>query len=768
MRFNLGRGAHWMPYYTATGRRASLWSRLKARLQRRRSEPFRLGFLADLSGPAADLGRGTYHGVMLAVQAFNADGGIYGRPVELVVRDDHNDPALARQHFVEFADAGIEVVLGPVTSSIALALAPLAEERRVALVSPTVMSAELSGRDDHFFRLTPPLPALARQQARYLHEHGARRLALATGDGNPSYVADYAHAITAAWVQAGGALPTVTPFGGGSGTGFDAAARMLCDAAVDAVLIIAAGRDVARLTTALRRLGTPPLIVSSHWADTASLLQAEGADIDGLIVSQYFDPDSREPRYLDFIERYRQRFSAEPGFAGLFGHDTASYVLAALLRREPGQSIKQAILSVPPQRGLQGRRHMDAMGDGLSPVALARVQGDRLVALDDPAATPPPGPPLQRQLLVPLAGATMLPVLMLWLLAAFAAPQAAERAAALRDALPPLGAALAVALLLAAIVARALARAEGRRHRAIVRAAQDSVDSMLLDTPPSLSTSEQDTPWAELQGLLARLRSSEASAQATRRQLQQVFEATSEVAIVACDLQGRVTVFNRGAEKLLQRAAGDVVWRGHLLDWLHEDDLAALAAEAAADGGPAPQGLEILARRVRRDGHDVRELRWRRADGTLIDVAQAITATRDTIDVPNGYLAVATDLSAHRRAERAAAASRAKSDLLSRVSHELRTPLNAVLGFAQLLQGDTLGTLNAAQQSRVAHIQAAGWHLLSIIDDLLDLARSEAGTLRVRREPVAVGPLVDQALTLARRLASRAAWRSASATTAWA
>lgn len=110
---------------------------------------------------------------------------------------------------------------------------------------------------------------------------------------------------------------------------------------------------------------------------------------------------------------------------------------------------------------------------------------------------------------------------------------------------------------------------------------------------------------------------------------------------------------------------------------------------------------------------------------------------------------------AHRERERALAQSRAKSQFLARVSHELRTPLNAVLGFAQLLIGEETGGDAACAQRlrRLEHIRTAGRHLLSLIDDVLDLARLEGGELRVELRPVALAPLVEGSLPLLQPLA---------------
>jgi PAS domain S-box-containing protein len=100
-----------------------------------------------------------------------------------------------------------------------------------------------------------------------------------------------------------------------------------------------------------------------------------------------------------------------------------------------------------------------------------------------------------------------------------------------------------------------------------------------------------------------------------------------------------------------------------------------------------------------------------------------------------------------RARDEAERANLAKSDFLSRMSHELRTPLNAVLGFGQLLE---MELPHNGQQAKVKQILVAGRHLLTLINDVLDLARIEAGHLAVSTEPVALQPLVDNCLTLLR------------------
>ena len=132
----------------------------------------------------------------------------------------------------------------------------------------------------------------------------------------------------------------------------------------------------------------------------------------------------------------------------------------------------------------------------------------------------------------------------------------------------------------------------------------------------------------------------------------------------------------------------------------------------------------------------------------------------DDTGVPQYLLSIGEDVTERKEAERALAAAkleaeranRAKSDFLSRMSHDLRTPLNAILGFAQLLESDGL---TGDQRDSVRHILKGGEHLLELINEVLDLARIEAGHLSLSPEPVGVFDVVESIVSLIRPLAAQ-------------
>jgi PAS domain S-box-containing protein len=150
-----------------------------------------------------------------------------------------------------------------------------------------------------------------------------------------------------------------------------------------------------------------------------------------------------------------------------------------------------------------------------------------------------------------------------------------------------------------------------------------------------------------------------------------------------------------------------------------------------------------------------RQKRYLRKDGRTVWIQSTVTLLRDETGQPRRIVGVVEDITEHLRLleaekarDRAEAANRAKSDFLSRMSHELRTPLNAMLGFAQLLDLDRRAPLTPEQRPWVAQIQQAGWHLLEMINEVLDLSRIESGNVKLQIEPVNLAELLAASVAM--------------------
>jgi PAS domain S-box-containing protein len=180
------------------------------------------------------------------------------------------------------------------------------------------------------------------------------------------------------------------------------------------------------------------------------------------------------------------------------------------------------------------------------------------------------------------------------------------------------------------------------------------------------------------------------------------------------------------------------------------DDLLGMAVEEVTHPDDWQQEVSLSGRLVSGELPMVRHhKRLLASDGRTLWVRSSVSLLRDADGQPHRTVDVVEDITEHLRLEEAERARElaessnlAKSEFLSRMSHELRTPLNAMLGFAQLLELDQRHPLAEAQRPWVAQIKAAGWHLLEMINDVLDLSRIEAGALRLQPETLDLAELL--------------------------
>ncbi len=228
--------------------------------------------------------------------------------------------------------------------------------------------------------------------------------------------------------------------------------------------------------------------------------------------------------------------------------------------------------------------------------------------------------------------------------------------------------------------------------------------------------------------------------------LQNAILTSANFSIIATDEKGIIQLFNVGAERMLGYLAAEVVNKINPSDIHDPQEVMARAQALSLELAIAIKpGFEALAYKASRGIEDIYELTYIRKDGGRFPAIISITALRDDYGEIIGYLLIGTDNSVRKQVElelneamaAAEKANLAKSDFLSSMSHELRTPLSAILGFAQLMEsGSPLPTVS--QKRSIDQILKAGWYLLELINEILDLAQIESGKLSLSPEPVSL------------------------------
>jgi len=261
--------------------------------------------------------------------------------------------------------------------------------------------------------------------------------------------------------------------------------------------------------------------------------------------------------------------------------------------------------------------------------------------------------------------------------------------------------------------------------------------------------------------------------------LQSAILNSANFSSIATDERGVIQLFNVGAERMLGYEAAEVLNKVTPAELSDPQEVIARAQELSAELGTiiAP-GFEALVFKASRGIEDIYELTYIRKDGSRFPAVVSVTALRDTHDHGGiiGYLLIGTDNTARKRVEEerlrldqllreqnielekakaiAEKANLAKSDFLSSMSHELRSPLNAILGFAQLMASD-VPLPTPSQKASIDQILHAGWFLLELINDILDLAVIESGRLSLSLEAVSLSEVMHECQSMIEPLAQK-------------
>ncbi|MBC7995797.1 MAG: response regulator [Rhizobacter sp.] len=247
--------------------------------------------------------------------------------------------------------------------------------------------------------------------------------------------------------------------------------------------------------------------------------------------------------------------------------------------------------------------------------------------------------------------------------------------------------------------------------------------------------------------------------------LQDAILNSANFSSIATDEKGVIQIFNVGAEHMLGYQAADVLNRITPADISDPQELVARATALSRELGTViTPGFQALVFKASRGIEDIYELTYIRKNGSRLPAVVSVTALRDAHETIIGYLLIGTDNTARKQVEAerklldqslketnveleraklvAERASLAKSDFLSSMSHELRSPLNAILGFAQLMESGSPPP-TPPQQESIGQILQAGWYLLALINEILDLALIESGKLSLSLEPMSLAEVLS-------------------------
>jgi len=330
------------------------------------SEPstIKIGFIGSLTGPASDLGSRVRNGTILAIEQWNARGGVNGSTIELITKDDKNDPSRAAAMASELITEQVAAIVGPSTSAMAVSVVPVINVAKIPTFGTTVTTDDLVDLDDYFFRPVASTRAGTKHLSQFINNHyDVTNFAIVTDLSNEAYTRSWRDQFVKWMSEHEVQVVMEEHFETGDNLSLLDISQRLASIDTDMIALVVNARDAALMTKQIRSKNKDVLIVTSEWSGTSNLLSLAGSDAEGMIVPRYIDENNAELRFKTLVDQYRVRFEQDIGYAGVLAYNSTNALLDALANKSQQQTIKEYLLNKAKFDGVLASFQLNEFGD---------------------------------------------------------------------------------------------------------------------------------------------------------------------------------------------------------------------------------------------------------------------------------------------------------------------------------------------------------------------------------------------------------------------
>lgn len=339
-------------------------------------EPIRIGFVGGLTGKMSDLGISGRNGLQIAVDSINKTGGIEGRPLELLVKDDKNERPRAEAAVLELIDSGVEAIVGHMVSSMSLQTASIVTEAETLMISPTTSTPELTGKDDFFIRVMPENTAEVELLVEFAASEGGINSVSAVIDlSNSDFTRPWWDYFAVKFTEAGGTVISEREYNSEEEVDYKQIISDVISGGPEGIVLVTNAFETAMFCQQIAKLPEQPEIIPCGWAMTEDLIRYGGNTVEGLLFVSAVYPESESAEFKKFKFEYMDSFGSEPDFAAINAYNAGMVLKRGFLEKEKQESLKEAIIRIGDFKGLQGEFSIDKFGDAKREYHFLEIRG---------------------------------------------------------------------------------------------------------------------------------------------------------------------------------------------------------------------------------------------------------------------------------------------------------------------------------------------------------------------------------------------------------
>lgn len=341
-------------------------------------DTIRIGEFASLTGKEATFGTSSHRGTLLAIKEINAAGGVLGKPLQLIHEDNRSlqgeSATIAKKLITRDK---VVALLGEVASGRSLEVAPIAQQYRIPMISPSSTNPQVTRTGDYVFRVCFTDPFQGKLLANFARDSlQAQRVAILS-DVAQAYSVGLAQFFRESWLAGGGSIVSDEKYNGGE-KDFRAQLTTIKAANPDAIMVPGYYNDVGLIVAQARQLGiTVPLFGGDGW-EAPELIEIAGAKaLEGTYYSTHFSPESTEPLSQQFVAAYKAEYGGQvPDAMAALGYD-AVRVLADAIERAgttDSQALRDALAATSGFAGATGVTTLDENRDATKAAVIITVR----------------------------------------------------------------------------------------------------------------------------------------------------------------------------------------------------------------------------------------------------------------------------------------------------------------------------------------------------------------------------------------------------------
>lgn len=345
--------------------------------------PIRIAFIGDFGGRGDDLARSGRDGAMLAVEQWNAKGGVKRRQIELMILSEQmQSPQGLMEHLEEKKTLG---VIGPMSSATLTPLIAWNNEAQRVMISPSVDSVQFSNQDDWFFQILSNGNISSKRTAQYHVAKGVKQYCVIWDKGNESYAFYWLNDFEEQLQRLGAFIEIKIPYVYSGGQDLVDSVKVIQKSSCAAVVMIASAKDVSRLILEFRKNKTQKTLIVSEWAATDQLLHLGGNTVEGVYMEQFMNRSSQKSSYQMFVSDFSKRFGRTPGFGELASYDATQVLLMSLdkAKKLNNRNIKEQLLSPEGFDGVQEHIVFSKTGDAQRSLWTTQIRNGHFHVIND-------------------------------------------------------------------------------------------------------------------------------------------------------------------------------------------------------------------------------------------------------------------------------------------------------------------------------------------------------------------------------------------------